>query len=102
LSSFFGGEPPKYVNVESLVEPESIIQLGVAPVRVDLLSHLATTTFREAWTRRARAKFGRVQVGFLGLDDLIAEKAHFARPQDLADLVVLRRARARRARAKRK
>lgn len=95
LGQFFGGKPPRFVTVDSLLDPNTIIQLGVAPVRVDLLSHLATISFSEAWTRRVDANFGRVPCHFLGMNDLIAEKEHFARPQDLADLVSLRRAAAR-------
>lgn len=94
LRKFFGGKVPRYVDVQSLLDPDTIIQLGVAPVRVDLLSHLATTSFRQAWKRRTRGKFGVVPASFIGLSDLIAEKQFFARPQDLVDLVVLKRARA--------
>lgn len=95
LGRFFGGKPPRFVTVHSLLDPNTFIQLGVAPVRVDLLSHLATLSFSEAWARRVDANFGRVPCHFLGIDDLIAEKEHFARPQDLADLISLRRAAAR-------
>lgn len=95
LTRFFGGTAPRYVSVDSLLDPHSILQLGVAPVRVDLLSHLATVQFREAWKRRKVARYGCVQASFVGLLDLIAEKTHWGRPQDLADLVVLRRVQAR-------
>lgn len=97
LREFFGGKLPSYIDMQSLTDANTIVQLGVAPVRVALLSQLAMTTFRQAWKHKVRAKFGATPTYFLGLDDLIAEKEHFARPQDLADLVPLRRARARRA-----
>ena len=35
LARFFGGTAPRYVTVEALLDPDSILQLGVAPVRVD-------------------------------------------------------------------
>ena len=92
LARFFGGKAPRYVTVDALMDRDSILQLGVAPVRVDLLSHLKTLPFREAWKKRHVARFGHIRANYLGLDDLIAEKAHWSRPQDLADLVVLRRA----------
>jgi hypothetical protein len=91
LTAFFGGTAPQYVTVEALLDPHSILQLGVAPVRVDLLSHFATVTFRKAWAGRKSARFGKVPANFLGLDELIAEKKHWNRPQDAADLAVLRR-----------
>jgi len=94
LTRFFGGTAPRYVTVEALLDPDSILQLGVAPVRVDLLSHFRTLRFREAWKGRCVAQFGKVSANFIGLDDLIAEKSHWSRPQDLADVAVLQRARA--------
>jgi hypothetical protein len=92
LEEFFGGRAPKYVDITSLLAPGMILQLGVAPVRVDLLNSLATTSFRQAWKRRSVSVFGKVPCSFIGVDDLIAEKQFFARPQDLVDVVVLQRA----------
>jgi len=86
LASFFGGAAPKYASVENLLDPSVFVQLGVAPVRVDLLPKLYTTTFAAAWKRRISARFGRVPAHFLSRADLIAEKRHFSRSQDLADL----------------
>lgn len=90
LADFFGGSPPSYVSVKTLLDPKLIIQLGVAPVRVDVISHFATLSFAEAWRTRVDAKFGAVDAHYLGRDQLIAEKMHFDRPQDRADVAALR------------
>jgi hypothetical protein len=90
LSDVFGGAPPSYVSVKALLDPTLIIQLGVAPVRVDVLSHFGTLTFTEAWRTRVDAKFGAVDAHYLGRDQLIAEKIFFDRPQDRADVAALR------------
>lgn len=90
LRAFFGTEPPSYVSVAALLDPEVIIQLGVAPVRVDVLSAFATISFREAWSGRKDAVFGSVPAHYLGREHLIREKLHFDRPQDRADVAVLR------------
>lgn len=89
LSGFFGGRAPSYVTVKALLDPNLIIQLGVAPVRVDVRSHFATLSFAEAWRTRVDARFGAVGAHYLGREALIAEKRHFARPQDRADVAVL-------------
>jgi hypothetical protein len=89
LGEFFGGPAPSYVSVETLLDPKLIVQLGVAPVRVDVLSHFGTLTFAEAWRTRVDAKFGSVDAHYLGREQLIAEKTFFDRPQDRADLAVL-------------
>lgn len=90
LTDFFGGSAPGYVTEDALLDPNLIVQLGVAPVRVDVLSHFGTLSFAEAWKTRVDAKFGAVEAHYLGRDQLIAEKVHFDRPQDRADVAVLR------------
>jgi hypothetical protein len=102
LSDFFGGPAPSYVSIETLLDPNLIVQLGVAPVRVDVLSHFGTLTFAEAWRTRADAKFGSVDAHYLGRDQLIAEKTFFDRPQDRADVAVLRARRSQAGSASRK
>lgn len=77
-----------------LTTPGSIIQLGVAPSRIDLLSRLAgKQDFQSAWESRVDAKFGEVDAHYLSLDDLIQEKESAGRDQDRADLRSLRRVR---------
>lgn len=99
LSDFFGGAAPSYVSVDTLLDPNLIVQLGVAPVRVDVLSHFGTLTFAEAWRTRVDAKFGSVDAHYLGRAQLIAEKTFFDRPQDRADVAALRAKRSRAVRA---
>lgn len=96
LRAFFGGTPPAY-SIADLVDPDLILQLGVAPVRVDLLSAVAgVRSFAAAWRRRCDGRFGSAPAHYLSLADLIAAKTASSRAQDLADLVSLRRAVARR------
>jgi len=92
IADFFGGTPPKYASAKHLLDADTIVQLGVAPVRIDILAKLGSTTFTKAYNRRVEASFGGEPACFIGLEDLIAEKSHWSRPQDLADLEVLGRA----------
>lgn len=89
LGDFFGGRAPSYVSVEALIDRASIVQLGVAPIRVDLISTFGTLTFRQAWAKRVDAHFGKVPAHFLCRAHLIAEKQFFDRPQDRADVAAL-------------
>lgn len=92
LRDFFGGADLGY-TVEDLTAPDWIIQLGVAPVRIDLLPEIAGfTSFVAAWESRIAARFGAVPTYYLGLDALIRAKEAAGRPQDRADVRVLRRA----------
>lgn len=89
LRHFFGGTAPSYANEEAILDPNVIIQLGVAPVRVDILTEFATMSFQTAWRHSVVARFGAVPTRYLSRAHLIAEKRHFSRPQDLADLAAL-------------
>jgi len=81
------------IGVEDLSTPGRIIQLGVAPSRIDLLSRIAgIRDFESAWERRVDAPFGDVPAHYLSLDDLIQAKTSAGRDQDKADLRALRRA----------
>jgi predicted nucleotidyltransferase len=81
------------LTVEDLTTPGRIVQLGVAPTRIDLLSRLAGgQDFSSLWEARSDGKFGSVDTHYLSLEDLIHEKQSSGREQDKADLRSLRRA----------
>lgn len=101
LRDFFGGVDLGY-TVEDITDPRWIIQLGVAPVRIDVLSHLPECPdFQALWERRIEARFGSVKADYLGLDDLIHAKEVSGRLQDRADVRVLGRAKSRKRSTKR-
>ena len=91
LRDFFGGADLDY-TIEDVMDPDCIIQLGVAPVRIDLLSAIpGCPDFPAAWKRRVKARFAEVPTQYLGLTDLIRNKESTDRPQDRVDAIVLRR-----------
>ena len=91
LRDFFGGAALGY-TVEDLVDPRWIVQLGIAPIRIDLLSGIpGFADFKAAWQKRVDARFGAVDAHYIGLDDLIRAKEAAGRPQDRADVHVLYR-----------
>ena len=101
LRSFFGGKDPGF-DAADLSDPRSVIQLGIAPVRIDLLSQLSGSAhFKNLWRNRVEAQFGPVKANYLALDDLIRNKEATDRPQDRADLRILKRAKDRIASKKR-
>jgi predicted nucleotidyltransferase len=80
------------LKVTDLTQAGGIVQLGVAPTRIDLLSRLASRQeFAALWEARVQAKFGDVEAHYISLDDLIREKESAGRDQDRADLRSLRR-----------
>lgn len=60
-------------------------QMGVPPVRVDILMGIPGVNFDEAWQRRFEADFDGLTVSFISKQDLIQSKLASGRPQDLID-----------------
>lgn len=101
MRDFFGGARLKY-TIEDVVDPDCILQLGVAPVRIDVVSAIpGCPDFPILWKRRVEARFGSVPAHYIGLHDLVGNKEATDRPQDRADVEVLRRAAATGARSPR-
>jgi hypothetical protein len=69
--------------------PDKVVQLGVPPVRVDLLTSLTGVTWEEAYLGRSQGKYGDITVYFLGREQFIANKRALGRKRDLADLEAL-------------
>lgn len=100
LGDFLGAPLPS-VTVAKLTNPRTLIVLGVAPVRIDVLTSVdGITSFAAVWKRRAIGSFGATPTQYLSLDDLIVAKAATpaSRVQDKADLVHLQRIAAKRRR----
>jgi hypothetical protein len=64
-------------------------QMGVPPVRVDILMGVPGVGFDEAWPRRLEVDFDGLIVPFISRQDLIAAKRASGRPQDLLDVELL-------------
>ena len=69
--------------------PEKVVQLGVSPVRVDLITSLTGVTWEEAYEGRIAGTYGGVPVHYLGRRQFVANKRATGRKQDLADLEAL-------------
>lgn len=64
-------------------------QMGVPPVRVDILMGIPGAVFAEAWPRRLEVDFDGLVVPFISRQDLITAKRASGRPQDLLDVAQL-------------
>lgn len=79
------------LTVDDLAERGRIVQLGFEPNRIDVMTNIDGVSFAEAWANRTEGTFGGQSVSFISRADLMRNKAASARPQDLADLDLLRR-----------
>jgi len=71
------------------IRPETVVQLGVPPVRIVLLNSLTGVPWEEAWAGKTAGLYGNLPVGYLGREQLIANKRTLGRKRDLADLEAL-------------
>jgi hypothetical protein len=86
------GAPLQGVSVEDLWTPGTILQIGVEPNRIDILTEVEGLSFAEAWSDRQMSSYGSVPIGLLNLDDLMTSKRAAGRPQDRLDLEWLEKA----------
>lgn len=80
------------VSRSDFEEPGRILQLGAPPNRIDLMTRIDGVTFEEVWASRSEGSYGQVTVPFIGFEALVRNKTASGRPQDLADLETLKRA----------
>jgi hypothetical protein len=71
---------------DDFVQDDRVIQLGVAPNRIDLLTSISGVSFEEAWRSRELGELGELTVPFISREMLKRNKAATGRSQDLADL----------------
>jgi hypothetical protein len=74
------------VTADDLTRPEQVVQFGLPPFRIDILTSVSGVTFDEAWPDRVEGHFGDVPVPFLGRAALIRNKRASGRRKDLGDL----------------
>lgn len=80
------GAPVRDVAESDFATPGVVLQIGVSPARIDVLTDLTGLTFEEAWAGRVRGSFGDVEVDFLGRAEFIRNKRAVGRPKDLGDI----------------
>ena len=66
-----------------------MVQLGVVPVRVDLVTSITGVSWEEAISGRVEGMYGDVPVYYIGRRQFIANKKTLGRKKDLADLEAL-------------
>ncbi len=67
----------------------NVVQLGVPPVRVDIVTSLTGVSWEQTYAGRVEGKYGDLRVFFIGRDEFVANKRAIGRKKDLADLEAL-------------
>ena len=77
------------LSIEDFEKADMIVQLGVAPVRIDIITSLTAVTWEQVYSNRVKGKYGDVPVAYIGREQFIANKRATARKRDIADLEAL-------------
>jgi hypothetical protein len=80
------GAPLEGLREADLTEPDLVIQIGVPPVRIDLLTSVSGLTFQSAWGDHIEVQIEGLTVPVIGRRALIENKRAAGRPKDLADV----------------
>jgi len=84
------GAPMHEYSPSDFTSPETFFQIGIDPVRIDILTSVTGLDFGQAWESRSVVDFAGVPAAVLSRQDLIAAKLSAGRPQDQEDVRRLR------------
>lgn len=80
------GAPLSDVDEQDFQRPNVVLQIGVSPRRIDILTAAEGLTFEDAWQDRITVEIEGVTIPLVSKEHLILNKRTLGRPQDLADI----------------
>ncbi|MBI1871549.1 MAG: nucleotidyl transferase AbiEii/AbiGii toxin family protein [Chlamydiae bacterium] len=69
--------------------PGKIVQLGVPPVRIDIITSTTGVSWEDAVSGKVDGKYGDIPVSYMGREEFISNKKAMGRKKDLADVEAL-------------
>ena len=79
------------VQQQDFVIPGTVVQVGLPPRRIDLMTTITGVDFAQAWATHVDVTIADLTVPLLGRESLLTNKRALGRPQDLADIDALER-----------
>ena len=83
LAEFGFGETE--LRADLFTEPDSVVRMGVEPMKIEILNYLKGVDFEDAYSRRRSVQVEDISVDLIALPDLLANKRAVGRPKDLID-----------------
>ena len=77
------------LTIDDFLDQNKVVQLGVPPVRIDIITSISGVTWEEADASKELGPFGDVSVFFIGKKQFITNKRASGRKKDLADIEAL-------------
>ena len=83
------GAPIGDLSVEDFQKDDVVFQIGVAPLRIDILTSIDGLKFEDAFASSELVDIEGISINVLSIPDLIKNKQATGRIRDLADVEVL-------------
>lgn len=83
------GFPTVDLALEQITDPNRVIQMGVEPVQIHIMSAISGVTWDDAWAGRSVGRCGSRDLPFIGRQEFIRNKRAAGRLKDLADIEAL-------------
>jgi hypothetical protein len=77
------------ISRADFLSEDQVVQIGLPPRRIDLLTSISGVSFEEAWEGRVIREVDGLAVPFLGREALVRNKRASGRAKDRADLEAL-------------
>lgn len=81
---------PFKINPDDFLAPNSVLQIGIEPNRIDILTDIDGLKFEDAWKNKELVEFDELKAFSLEINDIIKNKEASNRPKDRLDLVQLK------------
>ena len=83
------GFPTSDLTPEAVADRRRLIELGVPPVQIHIMSTISGVEWSDVWRERVAGPFGARTAPYIGRDTLIRNKRAAGRPKDLSDVDAL-------------
>ncbi len=82
---------PYEITVDELNTENMVLQIGLEPMRIDVLTDIDGVEFSQAWKNKTNNSLFGETIHFISLHDLIKNKTATNRPKDKYDVLELMR-----------
>ncbi len=80
---------PYEITVDELNTENFVLQIGIEPMRIDILTDIDGISFLEAWGNKTNNSLFGEEINFISLNDLIKNKTATNRTKDKYDVLEL-------------
>lgn len=83
------GFPSPGLSAAEMIDPARVLQMGVEPVQIHVMSNISGVSWDEAWAGREVGRCGSHDLPFIGKYEFVRNKRASGRLKDLADIEAL-------------